>query len=100
MEVWGFSKMVQNNATIEKLKEKYKDAIPGKVEFVYHILDTATTKTNESLTDMNMKSFSYYSHNRDKYPEEFKEAFFIFEFHVSDLIEKIKNEIIEGFYNC
>lgn len=68
----------------------------GRLEFTSHVLSTCLKKTNQELDEVRMKGFIFYLDNRDKYPDEYKEAKMIFEKNLRNLNENILNDIITG----
>jgi len=84
----------------EELRKKYANNVPGKLEFVFHIISISLEKTNILLDQENMKSFQYYhdKENRERYPDEFNYVCTVFEDVLRELQEEITNDILSGIF--
>jgi len=80
----------------KELRKKYANNIPGKLEFVSHLLTTTLEKTNIELDQANLRNFLFYRDNKERYPDEFNHAFAIFEANLRYFQEKISSELLNG----
>lgn len=82
-----------------KIIETQTHQISGKLEFVSHLLKKTLEKTNIQLDSDNMQyDFKYYKDNRERYPDEFKYAFTIFEENLRELQEKTISKILNDLF--
>lgn len=72
--------------------------ISGKLPFISHLLKMTLEKTNLQLEQENMQDFKYYKDNKERYPDEFKYAFNIFEENLRELQDKITSDILNELF--
>ncbi len=82
---------------LKKFK-KFENDVPGKMQFVSHILSVAIEQTNAELEEDNMQNFQSLYDERDHYSDEFNDAFKIFEEKLRNLQEKITSLILNGVF--
>lgn len=73
---------------------KFNDDIMGRQQFIEHLLETTLEKTNDALTRSNMKTFQYYSQNREDFPDEYLIARQTFSEELHVLLTNIENELL------
>ena len=66
-----------------------------KMKLVFLILDNILKETNSKLSDLKLKDFAYYVHNRREYPDEYQEAKTIFEDLLYESIDDLKFRVME-----
>lgn len=77
--------------THEKEKE---EIIPGQMEFIFHICNTAKKETNKKLNKINLPEFSLLSRQKDRYSYEYNLAKQIFIKELNKAFSKIEKDTI------
>ena len=83
---------------IEGHQKRQDKDIPGTKQYLKYLLDTSLQITNEHLDQENMHDVKFYKDNRERYPDEFKYAFTIFEENLRELQEKTISKILNDLF--
>ncbi len=88
---------MEGNKALVKIIETHQ-CPSGRMEFVSHLLNMTLEKVNLQLEQENMQEFKYYKANKERYPDEFKYAFNIFEENLRELQDKITSDILNEIF--
>ena len=84
---------------IEGHQKRQDKDIPGAKQYLKSLFDITLQITNDHLDQENMQyDFKYYKDNRERYPDEFKYAFTIFEENLRELQEKTISKILNDLF--
>ena len=83
---------------IEAHQKRQDKDIPGAKQYLKYLLDTTLQLTNDHLDQENMHDFKYYKDNKERYPDEFKYVFSLFEENLRELQENSISKILSDLF--
>ena len=90
---------MEGKRELVKIIEGHQKKQDNNIQFISYLLDTTLQKTNAHLDQENLEyDFKYYKDNKERYPEEFKYAFNVFEENLRELQENIISEILNEIF--